>query len=274
MPIIWNVSPVLVNIGPLQLRYYGLMFLIAFLLGLRGMRWICIKEGVNPEKMETLLTYVFIGTLVGARLGHCLFYDPGYYLSNPLEIFKIWHGGLASHGGVTGVILAVLLYSYKNRDIPFLWLADRVAIFTAFSGGFIRIGNLMNSEIIGKPTGSNFGFVFTRVDQVVRHPTQIYESLTYFTLAFVLLYLYRRFKHKPPTGLLLGIALAVVFLARFLLEFLKENQEAFEKSMVLNMGQLLSIPFFILGIYLAVTSFKKSKEVVNTKPQGKKKAKK
>lgn len=261
MPVIWDVSPVLFELGPLKLRYYGLMFLVAFIFGLRGMRWVCKKEGVDPERMETLLSYVFVGTLVGARLGHCLFYDPAYYFSNPLEIFAIWHGGLASHGGVTGVILAVALYVYKNRDIKFLWLADRVAIFTAFSGGFIRIGNLMNSEIIGKPTGSNYGFIFTHIDQVPRHPTQIYESTTYFLLALGLLWMYRSFKHKPPQGLLLGVSLIVVFAARFILEFFKENQEAFEKSLPINMGQILSIPFCALGIFLVIQSLKKTQVV-------------
>jgi prolipoprotein diacylglyceryl transferase len=242
--------------GPLKLRWYGLMFLTAFLLGLRGMRWVCKKEGVDPDKMETLLGYVFVGTLVGARLGHCLFYDPGFYFSHPLEIFAIWHGGLASHGGVTGVILAVLFFARKNRDLNFLWVADRVSIFMGFAGGFIRIGNLMNSEIIGKPTGSNFGFVFTHIDQIPRHPAQLYESICYFLMGLGLFFMYRRYKHKPPPGLLLGVSLVVVFSVRFALEFLKENQESFENSMPLNMGQLLSIPFFILGVYLVVRSLK------------------
>jgi phosphatidylglycerol:prolipoprotein diacylglycerol transferase len=261
VPVIWNVSPVLLELGPLKLRYYGLMFLVAFILGLRGMRWVCKKEGIDPERMETLLSYVFVGTLVGARLGHCLFYDPAYYFSHPLEIFAIWHGGLASHGGVTGVILAVALYVYKNRDLSFLWVADRVAIFTAFAGGFIRIGNLMNSEIIGKPTGSNFGFIFTHIDQVPRHPTQIYESATYFLLGLGLLWLYRKYQHKPPAGLLIGIALTVVFAARFVLEFFKENQETFENALPINMGQILSIPFAALGIYLIISALRKKTEI-------------
>ncbi|MNL06682.1 Prolipoprotein diacylglyceryl transferase [compost metagenome] len=163
------------------------------------------------------------------------------------------------------------LYVYRNRDLNFFWVADRVSIFTAFAGGFIRIGNLMNSEIIGKPTGSNYGFIFSHIDQVPRHPTQIYESTSYFLLGLGLLWLYRRYQHKPPPGLLIGIALAVVFSARFILEFFKENQETFENALPINMGQILSIPFCLLGIYLAVSSLKKAKLMKTVKPVKKKK---
>jgi prolipoprotein diacylglyceryl transferase len=256
VPIIWNADPVLFSLGPVQIRWYGLMFLIGFVVGLRGMRWVCKKEGYNPEKMESLFTYVFLGTLIGARLGHCFFYEPAYFLTHPLEIFMVWKGGLASHGGVTGVIIALLIFVRNNKEFNFLWILDRVCMFTAITGGLIRIGNLMNSEIIGKPTGSDFGFIFAHIDNVVRHPTQIYESLCYFTLAFSLLMLYRKMKYKPPQGLIFGISLIAVFTTRFVIEFFKENQESFESSMAINMGQLLSIPFILVGIGLIVYALK------------------
>ena len=252
----WNVSPTLMTLGPLQLRWYGLMFLAGFLIGYQGMRKICLWEKKPVEKLDSLLTHVFLGTLIGARLGHCLFYEPGHYLSNPLEILKIWEGGLASHGGGIGVLTAVWLFSRKNREFPLMWIFDRLAIFTVLTGAFIRIGNLMNSEIIGRPTDVDWAFVFERIDQLPRHPTQIYESICYFVIALLGWLTYRKYKAKLPPGRIFGLTIALIFVARFVIEFFKENQEAFESAMTLNMGQLLSVPFVIVGAYFYFKSFR------------------
>lgn len=253
--ISWNVSPTLVKLGPLQLRWYGLMFLAGFLIGFQGMKRICQWENKPIEKLDSLLTHIFLGTLIGARLGHCLFYEPGYYLANPLDIFKIWEGGLASHGGGIGVLLGIWIFSRKNREFPYLWILDRVAIFTVMTGGFIRLGNLMNSEILGRPTDVPWGFVFERIDKVIRHPAQIYESICYFLIAILAWMTYRKFKAALPPGRIFGMVLALVFLARFVIEFFKENQEPFEAQMTINMGQLLSIPFMLIGVYFFAKSF-------------------
>lgn len=253
----WDVSPTLVHLGPLQLRWYGLMFLAGFLIGYKVMKTMCQWEGKPTEKVDSLLTHVFLGTLIGARLGHCLFYEPKFYLSHPLEIFKIWQGGLASHGGGLGVIFAVWLFSRKNPEFSWTWVFDRVALLTVLTGGFIRIGNLMNSEIIGRPTDVPWAFVFERVDKLPRHPTQIYESLCYFTIALLGWLTYRKYKSKLPPLRLFGLVLALIFLSRFVIEFFKENQESFESAMILNMGQLLSIPFFLVGAFFYWRSFRK-----------------
>jgi phosphatidylglycerol---prolipoprotein diacylglyceryl transferase len=252
----WNVSPAIVNIGPLQLRWYGLMFLVGFLIGYQSMRKICIWEKKPLEKLDSLLTHIFLGTLVGARLGHCLFYEPGYYLSHPLDIIKIWEGGLASHGGGVGVLIGIWLFSRKNKEFPLMWILDRVAIFTVLTGAFIRIGNLMNSEIIGRPTDVPWAFVFQRVDMLPRHPTQIYESLGYFVIALIGWLTYRKYKAKLPPGRIFGLTISLIFIARFVIEFFKENQESFESSMFINMGQLLSIPFILAGAYFFARSFR------------------
>jgi prolipoprotein diacylglyceryl transferase len=253
--ISWNVSPTLVKLGPLQLRWYGLMFLVGFLLGFQGMKKICQWEMKPVEKLDSLLTHIFLGTLFGARLGHCLFYEPGFYLSHPVEIFKIWEGGLASHGGGIGVLIAIWLFARKNPEFPYMWILDRVGIFTVMTGGFIRLGNLMNSEIVGRPTDVPWAFVFERIDHLPRHPTQIYESLCYFVIFALSWWTYRKYKQALPPGRTFGMILGLIFLARFSIEFFKENQEPFEAQMWLNMGQLLSIPFMLVGLYFFVRSF-------------------
>lgn len=256
MVIHWNVSPEIVSLGPLHLRWYGLMFLTGFSLGFMGMKKICEWEGKPVDRLDSLLVHLVLGTTIGARLGHCLFYDPVYYLSHPIEIFKIWEGGLASHGGVIGVLIATWLFLRKNPEFQLMWLYDRLVIFTVMTGGFIRLGNLMNSEILGRPTFSDWGVVFERVDQIPRHPAMVYESLCYF-LIFALAYpLYLRKKAKTPSGLIFGFVTAAVFTARFFIEFVKENQSSFENQMSLNMGQILSLPFVAVGLYLMLRSRK------------------
>jgi prolipoprotein diacylglyceryl transferase len=198
---------------------------------------------------------MIFGTVIGARLGHCLFYNPEYYLSNPIEIFKVWEGGLASHGAAIGILTAIYLFAKKKKNYPMLWTLDRIVIVVALAGTFIRLGNLFNSEIIGTPTEVSWAFVFTAVDDIPRHPAQLYESIAYFIIFLILLFIYYKGIEKNKNGLLFGLFLLLVFTFRFFVEFLKENQSGFEESLVLNMGQLLSIPFVIVGIVFIIKSF-------------------
>lgn len=245
----WNASPEIFSLGFLKIRWYSLMFIIGFISSYYIMRRMYRVAGHPDVLVSSLLTWVILGTIIGARLGHCLFYNPSFYFSNPLEIFQIWKGGLASHGGFTGVMVAIFLYA-RHYKMNFLWVIDRTTVGGLLIASLIRIGNFFNSEIIGTPSQLPWAVVFTRVDSVPRHPTQLYESLTYF-LIFVLLWsLYRYTKICSQPGRLWGVALAVSFSARFLLEFFKENQEAFEQDMFLNMGQVLSVPFVSLGLFL------------------------
>lgn len=175
----WNVSPEIFRLGPFAIRWYSLGFVFAFLLGYYIIRHILRLEKKPEVYVDELFVYVFLGTIIGARLGHCLFYDPGYYLKHPLEILMIWHGGLASHGAAIGILTALYIFSKKRKDISFLWVLDRVVIVVALSGFFIRMGNLFNSEIYGKEAHIPWAFIFKRVDNIPRHPTQIYEAIAY-----------------------------------------------------------------------------------------------
>lgn len=255
--IYWDVGREIVSLGPLTLRWYGILFALGFIVGFFIVRWMFRLEHKPEADLDRLLLYLLVGTVVGARLGHCLFYDPGYYLSNPLEIFKVWRGGLASHGGGVGVFLALYLYSRKHKDQPYLWVLDRVAVPTALAGSFIRLGNLFNSEILGVQTDVPWAFVFARVDQVPRHPAQLYESISYLLIFFLLLWLYNRLREKTPRGLLIGVFLVLVFIARFAIEFVKVRQAAFGEALPLSMGQLLSIPMVVAGVILVWQAMKK-----------------
>nr|BAL57831.1 beta-galactosamide-alpha-2,3-sialyltransferase [uncultured Bacteroidetes bacterium] len=247
----WNASPEILSVGPLTLRWYGLLFATGFFVGFYIMQWIYRTEKRPEKDLDTLLWYLLIGTVVGARLGHCLFYEPAYYLSHPWDILKVWEGGLASHGGTAGVVLALYLYSQKRPDQPFLWVADRLTVPTALAATCIRLGNLFNSEIYGKITTLPWAFIFERVDPHPRHPTQLYEAIAYLTLFFLLLALYRKgIYSKWHTGKPLGFFFLWVFGMRFVIEWVKEPQEAFDLGLPLNMGQLLSIPFLLVGLYL------------------------
>jgi len=248
--IVWDVSPEIVRWGAFAPRYYGLLFATGFIVGYSLMKKMFLAEGKNEEDLSSLLFYLMVGTIVGARLGHCLFYEPQYYLSNPLEILKVWQGGLASHGGTIGVLLATWLYRRKHPDQAYLWLVDRLAIGTAFVAGSIRVGNFFNSEIIGKPTDVAWAIIFARVDQVPRHPAMLYEALSYFLLFGLLWLIYQSRGPNIAHGKLLGIMLTWIFSSRIVIEFFKEDQVAFEAGMFLNLGQLLSIPFVLIGILL------------------------
>lgn len=255
----WSVDPEIFSIGPVHVRYYGLLFMSGFILGY----WMFIKffqrEGLPVTLLDTLL-YLLLGcTLVGSRLGHVLFYQPEYYLANPVEILKVWEGGLASHGGTIAIMIGMVWYVNKygkKYRFDYLWLLDHLAIAVCFAAMFIRLGNLMNSEIYGNPTDLPWGFVFElRGETLPKHPTQLYEALCYFTTGIILLYLYYFCAQKIKRGLLLGIFFIGIFGSRFLIEFVKEPQVAFEEGMALNMGQILSVPFIIIGVTLIVRSF-------------------
>jgi prolipoprotein diacylglyceryl transferase len=252
----WSVSPEIFHLGPISVRWYGFLFAMAFVAGYFIMTWVFKKEKRPQPDLEQLSVYMIFGTVIGARLGHCLFYNPAYYLSNPIEILKVWEGGLASHGAAIGILIAVYLFSKKKKNYTFLWIIDRVVIVVALAGTFIRLGNLFNSEIIGKPTDVSWAFIFTAVDDLPRHPSQLYESIAYLIIFLILLFIYYKGFEKDRKGLLFGLFLMLVFTFRFFVEFLKENQSAFERGMILDMGQLLSIPFIIAGLIFITKSFK------------------
>ena len=260
----WNVDPEIVRInlefiklGALSIRWYGLLFASGFLIGY----YICEKmlktEKVKEKWIESLFFYILIATIVGARLGHVFFYGWDYYSQNPGEIIKVWHGGLASHGGAVGILFALYIHSKKITKRSVLWSLDRIAAPVALVGAFIRTGNLMNSEIYGVETTLPWGFIFERnAEMVAKHPTQIYEALCYLLIFAFLFYKYWKTDAKDKQGMLTGIFFSLVFGARFLIEFIKEDQEMFEAGMALNMGQWLSIPLVILGVYLWARAIK------------------
>ncbi len=254
----WNVSPEIFSIGPLSVRWYGVLFAISFVVGFQLIHWIYKKENKPENDLNDLIWYMILGTVIGARLGHCLFYNPNYYLTHPIEILKVWQGGLASHGAAIGILIALYLYSKKKKDQPYMWVLDRIVIATAFGGFLIRIGNLFNSEIIGKPADLPWSFVFVQVDKVPRHPTQIYEALAYLISFIILFFYYKKKEGKFKEGFIFGMFLILVFTFRFFVEFFKEDQSAFEKGMLLNMGQILSIPLILLGIYFILRKSKKA----------------
>ncbi len=255
--IVWNVNPEIFRIGSFAIRWYGVLFATGFVFGYFIMGKIFKKEGIPINVLDTLTTYMVIGTVVGARLGHCLFYEPGYYLSHPLKILEIWEGGLASHGAAVGILIALYLFSRKTKK-PYLWILDRVVIVVALAGFFIRTGNLMNSEIYGIQTNLPWGFIFERWNETVpKHPTQIYEGLSYLIIFFILYRIYLKKNVNLKHGYIFGLFLILLFSVRFLIEFIKEPQVNFEKSMILNMGQLLSIPFIIAGILFLYYSIRK-----------------
>ena len=248
--IVWNAGPEIFRLGPIAVRWYGLLFASAFLLGYAIMVQIYRAEKRSEEDLSSLFTYIFLGTVIGARLGHVLFYQPDYYLWRPWEILMIWQGGLASHGGFLGVLLAIYLYSRRYPDMGFLRLSDRLAIPAMLAASFIRIGNFFNSEILGEPSTVPWAVIFAQVDNIPRHPAMLYESLAY-AIIFVALYTaYWKSSVIEFPGRLLGITFVAAFTARFLIEFVKEEQVPFEQALPLNMGQLLSIPFILIGLIL------------------------
>ncbi|MBP5547547.1 MAG: prolipoprotein diacylglyceryl transferase [Bacteroidales bacterium] len=265
----WNVDPVIFQIGTFGIRWYSMGFLLAFLFGYWIVSKMFKREGIDSKYLESLLIYMFIAVLVGARLGHCLFYQPDYYLSGSHWIEIVlpfgrtpdgWtftgYQGLASHGAAFGILLALWLYFRKYRVNP-IWIVDRMVIVIALGGAFIRLGNLFNSEIYGVETTMPWGFVFERNRETVpKHPTQLYESISYFIIFLVSIIVYRKKNGKMRPGAMFGWWLIALFGVRLLVEFVKEEQVDFEKGMMLDMGQWLSIPFILLGIAVCVMAYK------------------
>lgn len=252
----WNLDPEIVGFWGLSIRYYGVLFAASFFFGYIIMQKIFNKEGLKVELLDKLTIYMAIGTVLGARLGHCLFYEPEYYLSNPFEIIKIWRGGLASHGAAVGILISLWYFSKKNKK-PYLWTTDRIAIVVALSGFFIRMGNLMNSEIYGIETNLPWGFVFLRNGETIaKHPTQIYEALSYLLIFVLLYFIYKKKGPQVKQGLLFSLFMILLFSVRFFIEFIKEDQVGFEQGMSLNMGQWLSIPLVLLGFFILYRSLK------------------
>lgn len=249
----------MVNLGPITIRWYGFLFALAFFFGYLIMRMIYRREKKPEDDLGTLLIYVLIGTLIGARLAHCFFYEPVYYLSRPGEIIQIWRGGLASHGGLIGIITAIYIYSRRHKNQPFLWLLDRLAIVGSLGGMLIRLGNFFNSEIIGTPSRLPWAIVFPRAtggDLLTRHPTMLYEAFAYFLIFIFLFFFYLKQGDRIAPGELLGLFLITIFTARFFIEFVKVRQAKYNLPIPLSVGQMLSIPAIIAGIILLVRSRK------------------
>jgi len=264
----WNVDPEIFSLfGFISIRYYSLLFFTGLALGYLLVKKYFVDENVPVDKLDQLALFIFIGTLLGARIGHCLFYEPEYFLKHPLEIllpFRDIPGkgftftgfqGLASHGGAVGVLIAIIIFAKKSKTGLF-WVLDRVAVAIPLTGACIRLGNLMNSEILGKPAQVSWAFVFNRVDGIPRHPAQLYEALLYLAIFILLVWMFPRFGKTRQQGFTFGVFLTLLFGVRIFVEFFKENQVGFEESLFINMGQILSIPFVIAGLVLIVMKFK------------------
>lgn len=252
-------SPQGMDIGPIAMRWYGLMFLIGFIAGYRIVSNEFRHEGAPQAWLPTLLIYIATATIIGARLGHCLFYEWDYYSTHPTKIIAFWEGGLASHGGTIGIIIAIFIFSRKVNHRSPLWTFDRIVAAVALVACLIRLGNLFNSEIFGHATTLPWGFKYPLSHEwqhlyaptnAACHPTQLYEAITYLLLSALLAWMYWKKNAQERPGLLLGVFFIGVFLPRILIEFVKNPQEEFERTMLLNMGQLLSVPFVLAGILL------------------------
>lgn len=261
--IVWDMDPTLFSIGSFELRWYGLLFAAGFVCGYFIMARIFQWEKKPEELLDALLLTMILSTVLGARVGHYVFYEGYRFAEAPLKF--IWemlvppYAGLASHGASFGILLGLYIFAKKHKQ-AYLWTTDRLVITAALGGAFIRLGNLMNSEIVGKVSNEPWAFLFVRnmeFSQIPRHPAQLYESLSCFVLFLILGGLYLKWKEKTPAGSLTGIFFAWIFTLRFFYEFLKENQEAFEDQMSLNMGQWLSIPLVIFGLYILFRSFRR-----------------
>ncbi|WP_185968974.1 prolipoprotein diacylglyceryl transferase [Carboxylicivirga sp. M1479] len=254
----WNVDPEIFSLGPIHVRYYGLLFALGFMGGYYILEKMFKSEKIQQEWLDKLFMYVVIATIVGARLGHVIFYGWDYYSQNPGDIIKIWEGGLASHGGAIGVILSVYLFTKNVTKRSVFWTLDRLAVAVALTAVFIRFGNLMNSEIYGHVTDLPWGFIFERRgEELPKHPTQLYEALCYLITFVVLFFSYWKTKAKEKSGLLFGMFLIGIFASRFVIENVKEVQEVWEQDLTFNMGQLLSLPFIAWGGYLVYKALKK-----------------
>lgn len=233
-----------------------MFFATAFFCGYTIISKVFIKEGKDSRSLDTLLWVMVLGTLLGARLGHCFFYEPDYYLAKPWRIVEVWKGGLASHGALVGICLSLWAYSRYHQDQPYLWLLDRMSLTVPLGGAFIRLGNFFNSEILGRPTDLPWGVVFSRIGGDALHPVQLYESLSYLIIFFIMRRSYQKLGADAGRGYYVGMMLMLVFSARFILEYFKQPQSHFGMVQILTMGQLLSIPSVFLGVYFFNRSFK------------------
>jgi phosphatidylglycerol:prolipoprotein diacylglycerol transferase len=266
----WNPDPVIINIFGISIRYYGLLFVSGLVLSIYILGWIYKRENIPSEHLEKLSIFGIIGILAGARLGHCLFYEPSYYLSHPLEMILpitfppdggvkfTGYQGLASHGGALGLLIALYFYSRKTKH-SMIDTIDLIAVVAALACGFIRLGNFMNSEIIGIPTTKPWGVIFERVDNVPRHPAQLYEAISYFIIFTIMMILYKKMRDRLKSGFFFGLVLVLCFTARFIIEFVKENQVGFEDGMTFNLGQLLSLPYIVVGIGFIIYGLRRTK---------------
>lgn len=263
----WSVDPIIGHLGPLTFRWYGVLFMSGFLIGLYILNHIFRAERVSPRWVDTLFVYILVGTIIGARLGHVAFYAPDYYFTAAhwTEIFKIWEGGLASHGATVSILFAAWLFA-RNNKFDYLWVLDRLVLVVATGGACIRLGNLMNSEIIGTKTDVPWGFQFLRYNELhgttgnipneLHHASQLYEGI-FCVFLFAFLYaIWNRYKERTPRGLIFGLFVVLLFTQRFLVEFIKLSQEAFEDKLPLNMGQILSIPMIFIGIWVLMRAGK------------------
>ena len=265
----WDVNPEIfsldIGFDILHVRWYGVLFALSFLIGYQIFEWMYKRENKRREELADLLWYMMLGTVIGARLGHCLFYNPGYYLSHPLEILYVWHGGLASHGAAIGILISLYLYTKKVKTTSYLWLLDRMVITVALAGFFIRMGNLFNSEIVGMPSDMPWAFLFVNSSvygDVPRHPAQLYEAIGYLIIFIIIFFLYKNKYKKLKDGFIFGIFLTLVFSYRFFIEYFKVPQIEFNADLPLRMGQMLSIPLVIYGIYLMYVKRPPSSETV------------
>lgn len=274
LTVVWDFDPTFVDLGGLDIRWYGVMWAVAILVAERLMSNFCRREGLPQRTSESAFLWIVMGTFIGARVGHCLFYEPEVYLPEPWRIITdIRDGGMASHGATIGILLGIWIFVRRNK-LPYVWGLDRIAVIAPLSGAIIRMGNLFNSEIIGHTTDLPWGFVFVRhevmearhaglpdpavSEMVARHPTQIYEALCYVATFAILAWLYyRRDEGRRRPGLLFGIAMIGIFFTRFIIEFVKERQEDFEEAMTLDMGQWLSVPFIIAGLAMIVWALRR-----------------
>jgi phosphatidylglycerol---prolipoprotein diacylglyceryl transferase len=268
----WNPDPEIINIFGISIRYYGLLFVSGLIIAIYMLGWIFKRENIPTENLEKLTIYGMFGIIAGARLGHCLFYEPSYYLSHPLEMILpitfppeggmkfIGYQGLASHGGVLGLLIGLYFYSRKTKH-SMIDTIDLIAVVAGISLGAIRLGNFMNSEIIGMPTTIPLGVIFESVDNVPRHPAQLYEAISYFIILAFMITLYIKMRDKLKYGILFGLAMVLFSMARFLIEFLKEDQVGFEEGMTFNMGQFLSLPFIAVGIVFIIYGLWKTKKL-------------
>jgi phosphatidylglycerol:prolipoprotein diacylglycerol transferase len=259
MLFVSNIEPLVLSLGPISIRWYGLLFSFGFIIGYFLMQYMFKKLQYKTEDLDKLLVLVFFGTVIGARLGHCFFYEPDFYLSHPLEILKIWHGGLASHGGTVGVLITVFIFC-RRYQYRLLEMLDMLSIPVSLVSTLIRCGNFTNSEILGIPTHGDYGVIFARLGETFpRHPAQLYEACAYLITFIVLSLIYFNFK-KRPHGLIFGLLFILVFGSRILIEPFKMEQADYSTGTIFTVGQYLSVPFILAGLAVIIYAYHRQKK--------------